>query len=70
MEKKKKQYRRFRSNDPSELMNSHDLKRMNDHDYHKKKYPPNLTIRQERYIAIILWMILIVWIGAMLTIIT
>ena len=48
-------------------MNSHDLKRMNDHNYHKKKYPPNLTIRQERYIAIILWLITILWIGAMLT---
>ena len=32
-----------------------------------KKYPPNLTIRQERYIAIILWLITILWIGAMLT---
>jgi len=47
-------------------MNSHDLKRMNDHDYLTKKKSLNLTIRQEKYIACILWGIAITWVVLLL----
>ena len=39
-------------------MNSQDLERMNNHNYHSKsKWSISLTIRQEKYIACAVWII-------------
>jgi len=39
-------------------MNNNDLQCMNDHNYHsKKRWRFNLTIKQEKYIAIAVWIL-------------
>jgi len=49
-------------------MNNHDLQRMNNHNYFskRKKWSINLTIRQEKYLALAIWIIGISSIGALI----
>ena len=49
-------------------MNNHDLQRMNNHNYFskRKKWSINLTTRQEKYLALAIWIIGISSIGALI----
>jgi hypothetical protein len=50
-------------------MNNHDLQRMNNHNYFskRKKWRINLTIRQEKYLASVVWIIGISSMGVLIS---